>query len=70
MTTTQVPSGPLLNRDDLRSRGITYSNTRLIRLEKAGQFPRRLRLSPGRVAWLSDEIDGWLSRLAADRSGV
>lgn len=60
----------LLARQDLRARGITYSNTHLIRLEKANQFPRRLRLSPGRVAWLSDEIDGWLSRLAADRSRV
>jgi prophage regulatory protein len=33
---------------------------------KAGRFPRQVQLSPGRVAWVEDEIDAWLSdRIAA-----
>ena len=38
------------------------------RLEKAGQFPARVRLSVGRVGWLLSEIQDWIanrSRLAA-----
>ena len=29
------------------------------RLEKAGQFPRRRRISPNRIGWLLSEIQAW-----------
>jgi prophage regulatory protein len=46
--------------------GIPYSRVHLLRLEKAGEFPRRVQLSASRVAWVESEIDGWLAaRLAA-----
>ena len=33
---------------------------------KAGRFPRQVQLSPGRVAWVEEEIDAWLAaRIAA-----
>lgn len=35
------------------------SRSTLWRLERAGNFPKRRRLSPGRVAWRSEEIDAW-----------
>jgi prophage regulatory protein len=36
------------------------SRATLWRLEKEGQFPKRRRLSPGRVAWLREEVDTWI----------
>lgn len=48
--------------------GITYSNVHLLRLEKAGKFPKRLSLRS--VAWLESEIAGWIRERAAARSGV
>jgi len=56
----------LLLRDDLRARGIRYSNMHLLRLEKAGTFPRRVRFG-GRVGWVEDEIEEWLRERVAER---
>jgi prophage regulatory protein len=56
----------LLPYDDLRSRGIPYSKVQIWRLEKRGDFPRRVPLGPGRHAWAEDEVDSWIrSRIAA-----
>lgn len=30
------------------------------RLEAAGNFPKRMQLSPNAVGWLSSEVDGWI----------
>ncbi|HET6806011.1 MAG TPA: AlpA family phage regulatory protein [Frateuria sp.] len=48
--------------------GITYSNVHLLRLEKAGKFPKRLSLPS--VAWLESEIAGWIRERAAARHEV
>lgn len=56
----------LLDRKALEARGITYTNPHLLKLEKAGRFPRRVRLTPYRVAWVEAEIDTWVeARIAA-----
>jgi predicted DNA-binding transcriptional regulator AlpA len=57
----------LYGRTDLRHRGIRVSNDTLLRWEREGRFPRRLR--PGRyvVAWYASEIEDYLVRLGADR---
>ena len=57
----------LLSRADLKAVGIRYSNAHLLRLEASGRFPVRLRLSPGRVAWLQAEIVKFIADRAADR---
>jgi len=57
----------LLSRKDLKSRGIDYSNVHLLRLEAEGKFPKRLYLSPARVAWVASEIDEYLTRCIAAR---
>lgn len=57
----------LLSRDDLRARGIAYCNGSLLRMEAEGRFPRRVRPSPKRVAWVAAEIDDYLARLAQSR---
>ena len=57
----------LLSRNDLRARGIQYSNVHLLRLEEEGKFPRRGYLSPARVAWVESEIDDYIARCIAAR---
>jgi prophage regulatory protein len=57
----------LLGRHDLRELGITYSNPSLLRLEAQGRFPRRLYLSPAKVAWSKAEIFDWIAARAAER---
>jgi prophage regulatory protein len=37
------------------------SDTTRWRMEKRGLFPRRVSISPGRVAWRRSDIDAWLS---------
>ena len=40
-------------------KGIPFSRVHIDRLEKAGRFPRRVRLGPNTVAWREDELDDW-----------
>jgi predicted DNA-binding transcriptional regulator AlpA len=42
--------------------GMCY--TTIYTLEKAGKFPKRRQLSPGRVAWLRSEVAAWLQSCA------
>ncbi len=37
------------------------SSTTRWRLERKGEFPRRVRLSAGAMGWVEDEILDWLS---------
>lgn len=39
---------------------VPYSRSHIRRLENAGRFPKRIRLGPGRVAWLLSEIAAWI----------
>ena len=39
---------------------VKYSGQHIARLEKAGQFPQRLRLGQNRVAWLLSEVEDWI----------
>jgi prophage regulatory protein len=54
----------LLKRKDVLSMvGLCY--TTVYNLEKAGKFPSRRHLSPGRVAWLRSEVEDWIRALPA-----
>ena len=45
---------------------VGVSNTTIWRMEKAGLFPARKRISAGAVGWLASEVVAWLeSRQAA-----
>jgi prophage regulatory protein len=57
----------LLSRNDLKNLGIDYCNVHLLRLEAEGKFPKRLYLSPARVAWVESEILDYLTRCIAAR---
>lgn len=39
---------------------VLYSPQHVARLEKAGEFPKRVQLGACRVGWVEDEVLGWL----------
>jgi prophage regulatory protein len=50
----------LVTKKELRTiHGIPYCPAHIARLEKAGLFPKRLKLGACRVAWWEDEIEEW-----------
>jgi prophage regulatory protein len=51
----------ILSKKELRAL-VLYSPAHIDRLEKAGLFPKRVQLGPGRVGWIEDEVLGWLQR--------
>ncbi len=44
------------------------SDPTVYRMEKAGCFPKRLRLGGNSCGWLQSEVDGWIAERAAARS--
>lgn len=46
---------------------VPYSGTHLARLEKAGQFPKRVKLGAHRVGWIEAEVEAWISERAEAR---
>ncbi|TFV70501.1 AlpA family phage regulatory protein [Bradyrhizobium frederickii] len=64
-------SQQLIAYEGLSPKGIVYSKVQLWRLERAGKFPQRVKLSPQRVAWIESEIDEWIAaRISARRESV
>lgn len=57
----------LYNREHLPRLGINLSNSTMLRLEAAGQFPKRVRIGAHSVAWLASEIHEHIVKLAAER---
>ena len=46
---------------------VLYSPQHIARLEKAGQFPKRVQLGPNRVGWVESEVLEWLEVRLAQR---
>jgi prophage regulatory protein len=44
---------------------VGLSRSTVWRLEKANQFPKSIRISSGRRAWLESAIDDWISSKAS-----
>ena len=58
----------LVSKKELKTvLGIQYSFQHVARLEKAGQFPKRIRLGQNRVAWLLSEVEAWVDERLANR---
>ena len=61
-------SDRFLNYDQLRAdKGIPWSKVQLWRLEKAGRFPKRVKLGEGTMMWVEGEIDAYKAQLLAER---
>ena len=58
----------LVTKKELRQYGVPYSFVHLQRLEDAGDFPKRIKLSQNRVVWYLHEIEEWVADKAALRS--
>lgn len=56
----------LINKAAVKSL-VTYSFAHTARLEAAGQFPKRVRLGTGRVAYVESEIQDWIAARIAQR---
>ena len=47
---------------------VPFSAQHILRLEKQGKFPRRIKLGERRVGWRASEIEAWIgARAAASR---
>ncbi len=46
---------------------VLYSPQHIARLEKAGQFPKRVQLGPNRVGWVEEEVMEWLDDKISQR---
>ena len=44
------------------------SRTTIWRMCRRGEFPKPIRISPGRVGWLKSEVDAWKASCAAARA--
>jgi len=56
----------LITKKQLRTI-IPYTPQHIDRLEKAGKFPRRVKLGPNRVGWLEGDIRKWVAERVAER---
>lgn len=57
----------VLARNDLRELNLCMSNTHMLRLEKAGKFPKRIYMGEKTPVWLENEILEWLEARLAER---
>lgn len=46
---------------------VPYTPQHILRLEKMGKFPRRVRIGENRVAWLLSEVERWIAERVAQR---
>ena len=49
---------------------VGYSGMHIWRLEKAGSFPRRIKLGPNSCGWIEEEIDNWIRAKVVERDAV
>ena len=49
---------------------VQYSPQHIARLEKAGTFPKRIKLGRNRVAWLLSEVEDWIDERIFERDAV
>ena len=59
----------LISWDDL-PKAAQFSKQHLRKLEKQGKFPKRVKLSTFRTAWVEAEIQSWLAARAAERNSA
>ena len=50
-----------------RRRLIPYSDMHIWRMERAGTFPKRIKLGPHRVGWSLRELLEWIEARKAER---
>lgn len=65
MTSTQHQHDPLTQMRFLTMKEVstlaTYTPQHVYRLERAGKFPRRVRIGPNRVGWRMADVLEWMA---------
>ena len=56
-----------LERKKVTAARIGFHPVHLMRLVKAGQFPRPVRLGPNSIAFVTTEVDLWIEQRIAER---
>ena len=56
----------ILSKRQLREM-VLYSPQHIARLEKAGKFPKRVKLGQARVGWIESEVLDWLQKRIDNR---
>ena len=56
----------ILSKRDLKEL-VLYSPQHIARLEKSGDFPKRVQLGANRVGWIEAEVLEWLDERINDR---
>lgn len=56
----------IIDKKELR-RLVPYTATHIARLERAGTFPRRIRLGGNRVGWILGEVLDWIDARKRER---
>ena len=59
----------VIRKPELFSR-IPLSDPTIWRMERAGKFPKRVKLGGNAVGWLETEVEAWLAERSADREPV
>ena len=49
---------------------VPYSDMHIWRKEKAGTFPKRIKLGPNRVGWSLQEVLDWIEARKAERQAT
>jgi prophage regulatory protein len=60
----------LISFNELAALGVPYSRCHLDRLQKAGLFPKKIKLRPGvqgTTRYRLDEVEAWLKKRCAER---
>jgi prophage regulatory protein len=53
-----------------RQRRIGLSGSTLDRMERRGEFPRRVQLGPRSVGWRESEVDAWIQNRIRGGAGL
>lgn len=57
----------IISKKTLRAM-VPYSSVHIGRMERAGNFPQRVRLGANRVGWVLSEVRAWIKARKLDRS--
>ena len=48
----------------------SYHPVSIMRLVRAGKFPKPVAIGPGRIAFIDEEVDAWIDERVAERDAA
>lgn len=63
------PCDPVMSISEVTA-VVSYSTSQIYRMMKTGQFPRSVRLGPGRVGWRRSAVIEWLNNLSSNKGEI